>query len=384
MDTDQPPYAYPPQPQRSSNRTLLVVLALVVVALVVVWSQRFHFGKLHTGKVQPRTVTARGDLSEEEKATIELFEAASPSVVYVSPMALRRDFFSLNVLEVPQGTGSGFIWDADGHVVTNFHVISGANAVRVTLADGSTHEAAVVGVAVDKDLAVLKIDAAPGDLRPVAVGTSSDLRVGQKVFAIGNPFGLDFTLTTGVVSAIDREMRSLSDRTISGVIQTDAAINPGNSGGPLLDSAGRVIGVTTQIVSPSGASAGIGFAVPIDQVNRVVSQLIAYGHIKRPGLGINIASDSIARRLGLEGVLIVNVVSGGAAEAAGLRGTTQRADGSLDLGDIILRVGDTMTPTTDALLDALEKHKVGDVIELTVQRGNRSIPVKVTLKEVSG
>ncbi|GAF73544.1 unnamed protein product [marine sediment metagenome] len=382
MNTDQPPDRWDSRAHRPYNRTLLFVLVLLVVALVVVWGQRFRSGVTYSGKIEPRVVTPRGDLADDEQATIELFRAVSPSVVYVSPMALRRDLFSLNVFEVPRGTGSGFIWDADGHVVTNFHVISGASTVRVTLADGSTYEADIVGVAPDKDLAVLKIKAPPGLLPPVAVGSSSDLRVGQKVFAIGNPFGLDFTLTTGVVSALGREIRSVTGRTIQDVIQTDAAINPGNSGGPLLDSAARVIAVNTQIYSPSGASAGIGFAVPIDEVCRVVPELIAFGRVTRPGLGVKIVPDSIARRLGLEGVMIDSVAKGSAAEAAELRGIRERADGQLLLGDVILRMGETPTPTADALLNALEKYKVGDTVELTIQRENRSYRTPITLQEV--
>jgi S1-C subfamily serine protease len=251
----------------------------------------------------------------------------------------------------------------------------------VTTSDNNTYDAQLVGAAPDKDIAVLKIDEA-GRYPPVAVGSSSDLRVGQKVFAIGNPFGLDFTLTTGVVSALNREVPTFGGRTIRGVIQTDAAINPGNSGGPLLDSAGRLIGVTAQIFSPSGASAGIGFAVPVDEVARVVPQLIAHGRVTRPGLGISIVPDAYVQRMGIEGVLIASVNAGSAAEAAGLRGTYRRQDGRVVLGDIILRIDDTPTPTSNDLLNALEECKVGQEVKVTVLRDRQSLPVEVTLQGV--
>ncbi len=246
--------------------------------------------------------------------------SASPSVVYLTSLALKRDIFSLNLFEIPHGAGSGFVWDQDGHIITNFHVIQEASGARVTLADHSVWDAQLVGTAPDQDLAVLYINAPKHQLKPIAIGTSGDLQVGQKVFAIGNPFGLDQTLTTGIISALGREINAVTGRTISGVIQTDAAINPGNSGGPLLDSAGRLIGVNTAIYSPSGVSTGIGFAVPVDTVNRVVPQLIRHGRIIRPGLGVRIADDATARRFGLQGVLIIQVEKGSAAETAGLRG----------------------------------------------------------------
>jgi S1-C subfamily serine protease len=257
---------YEPPPRaggsgRSAARLLLVVL---VVLLAVLLYREMGFGLFRGPTGKPRPVTARGDLAADEKATIELFQNASPSVVYVSPVELRQNVFTLNVTEV-RGTGSGFVWDEQGHIVTNFHVIQDANECRVTLFDNSTYDASLVGYAADKDMAVLHISAPADRLRPILIGTSGDLKVGQKVFAIGNPFGLDYTLTTGVVSALNREIQSPAGRTIQGVIQTDAAINPGNSGGPLLDSAGRLIGMTTSIYSPSGASAGLGFAVPVDE-----------------------------------------------------------------------------------------------------------------------
>ena len=281
-------------------------LPLLIVAAVVGWLlfQTFR-PTLHDPRAVSRPVEARGDLASDERNTIDIFRNAAPSVVYITSIALRRNLFSLNVQEIPQGTGSGFIWDSQGRIVTNYHVISDANRLEVTLADHSSWKAVLVGAAPDRDLAVLQISAPADTLRPIAVGESKNLLVGQKVFAIGNPFGLDQTLTTGVVSALGREITAATGRTIHDVIQTDAAINPGNSGGPLLDSAGRLIGVNTAIFSPSGASSGIGFAVPVGEVNRVVPQIIAKGKLIRPGLGITLANRRLTEELGLEGVLIL-------------------------------------------------------------------------------
>ncbi|HEY7493040.1 MAG TPA: trypsin-like peptidase domain-containing protein, partial [Candidatus Tectomicrobia bacterium] len=297
----------------------------------------------------PRAITPRGDLAADERATIDLFRAVSPSVVYIT--TLTRDIFSLNLFEIPQGAGSGFIWDQDGHIITNFHVIQGASAARVTLADHSVWDAQLVGIAPDQDLAVLYIAAPQSRMPPIAVGTSADLLVGQKAFAIGNPFGLDQTLTTGAISALGREITAVTGRTIAGMIQTDAAINPGNSGGPLLDSSGRLIGVNTAIYSPSGGSAGIGFAVPVDTVNRVVPQLIRHGRVIRPGLGVSLADDTTARRLGLKGALIIQVGKGSAAEAAGLRGTRRDANGRILLGDVIIGIATEVVESSGDLMN---------------------------------
>jgi S1-C subfamily serine protease len=250
------------------------------------------------------------------------------------------------------------------------------------LADHSEWDAQLVGTDPSKDLAVLSIDAPPGLLTPIAIGTSSDLLVGQTVFAIGNPFGLDQTLTMGIISALGREITAANGRTIAGVVQTDAAINPGNSGGPLLDSAGRLIGVNTAIYSPSGSSAGIGFAVPVDIVNRVVHQIIRYGRVIRPGLGIRIADDATAQRLNLPGILILQNEPSGAAAAAGLRGTSRDAVGRLVLGDIIVGIDGDPTETADDLLNALEKHKVGDTVNVDIIRQNKRLRLPVTLQAV--
>lgn len=333
---------------------------------------------------EPRTVTPRGDLSDQEKSTIALFEAVTPSVVFITSTSRVQRRYGFDIFEIPRtGAGSGFIWDDDGHIVTNMHVISDAQRVRVTLSDHSTWPATFVGAAPEKDIAVIKINAPSSALRPIAVGTSHDLRVGQSVFAIGNPFGLDQSLTTGVVSALGRTISSLSDRSIEGVIQTDAAINPGNSGGPLLDSAGRLIGVNTQIVTRGGGSEGIGFAVPVDTVNEVVPQLIAHGRVVRPQMGVTILSDEQARRIGVEGVMIQAVSRGGGAEAAGLRGVTQSGEGDIVFGDIIVKVNNRTVRRADDLLTELEKHRAGDTVQVEFVRGNETMSAEVVLQAPS-
>lgn len=330
----------------------------------------------------PRSVQPRGELWDSEKATIALFEQVSPSVVYVSPIARVRPLFSPNPIEVERGTGSGFVWDKQGHIITNYHVIYEASAVRVTLHGGKRYNAKLVGHVAEKDIAVLRIDAPGDELHPVSIGTSRDLKVGQNVFAIGNPFGLDSTLTTGIISALDRSIASVVGRMIEGVIQTDAAINPGNSGGPLLDSAGRLIGINTAILSSSGSSAGIGFAVPVDVVNRVVPQLIAHGRVERPGLGVILVRDAVARQLDIKGVILYRVAPNSAAERAGLQGVRELRNGDVELGDVIVKVGGTPVATQDALLNALERYEVGEEVELTVLRDNKQRTVKVRLQAV--
>ncbi|MCL2340473.1 MAG: trypsin-like peptidase domain-containing protein [Proteobacteria bacterium] len=329
-----------------------------------------------------RPVEARGDLADDEKNTIAIFRNAAPSVVYITSIAVRRDLFSLNAYEIPRGTGSGFIWDRQGRIVTNYHVIADASRLEVTLADHSTWKAALVGAAPDRDLAVVQIDAPADKLRPIAIGASKDLLVGQKVFAIGNPFGLDQTLTTGIVSALGREITAATGRTIHDVIQTDAAINPGNSGGPLLDSAGRLIGVNTAIYSPSGGSSGIGFAVPVGEVNRVVPQIIARGKPIRPGLGATLANRRLTDELGLEGVMILKVLPGSTAEKAGLRGVAQVRDG-LVLGDIILAVNGAAVRDDESLRDELERYEVGQSVTLTLRRDTGTVEARVTLEAMN-
>ena len=335
-------------------------------------------------EVRPRPVAPPPpELGADERATMAVFDKVSRSVVFISNTAIQRDFWSLDTMEVPQGSGSGFVWNKQGHIVTNFHVIYGANSIKVTLGDRVEYKAAVIGADPDHDLAVLQIQAPDDVLSPVTVGTSQDLRVGQKVLAIGNPFGLDHTLTTGVVSALGRTIKSLSNRTIEGVIQTDAAINPGNSGGPLLDGSGRVVGVNTQIVSPSGAFAGIGFAVPMDTVNRIVPELIKHGKLIRPGLGVSLVPDAMVRRWGIKGLVIGKVWRAGAADKAGLKGARETVNGRVELGDVIVAVGGKPVATVDDLLDVMEAHRVGDQVTVEILRGNRREKVAVTLQAVN-
>lgn len=327
-----------------------------------------------------RPVSPQDRLSNNELATIKLFEDAAPSVVFITTTALQRDFFSRRVTEVPSGTGSGFIWDRSGHIITNYHVIRNANRAQITLADQSTYMAEVVGVAEDKDLAVLKIDVGNNRLRPIPIGTSDDLKVGQSVYAIGNPFGLDQTLTTGVVSALGREIKSVSGLPIRDAIQTDAAINPGNSGGPLLDSSGRLIGVNTSIYSPSGASAGIGFSIPVDIVNWVVPELIKYGELRRPTLGISIATPYVAEQLKVnEGILIMSVIEGTTAERIGLKPTYRDQYGRFYIGDIITAVNGQQVNTRNDLILLLEKYKPGDEVELEIIRNKKRLKTAIIL-----
>jgi S1-C subfamily serine protease len=329
----------------------------------------------------PQTVpdVARHGLSNEERETIELFREASPAVVYITSMVVRRDMFTLNVLEIPQGTGSGFLWDDQGHVVTNYHVIRGADAAQVTLADNSTWEAKLIGTAPEKDLAVLRIEAPREHLHPIQVGNSGDLLVGQKVLAIGNPFGLDQTLTTGIISALGREIESVTRIPIRDVIQTDAAINPGNSGGPLLDSAGRLIGVNTAIYSPSGAYAGIGFAIPVDTVKWVVPDLITHGRVVRATLGVHLAALQVGQRLGIEGALVLDVVPGSGAERAGIKPTRRDTRDRAVLGDVIVAIDGEAVKDNNDLILLLETKKPGDHVQVELMRDGRREAVTVTL-----
>jgi S1-C subfamily serine protease len=317
--------------------------------------------------------------STDEENNVEIFQRAAPSTVYITNKGLRRDLFSLNVFEMPQGTGTGFIWSKDGIVVTNAHVIEGASSVVVRLADQSSWEAQLVGMAPDKDIAVLRIAAPREKLTPLPFGDSDQLRVGRKVLAIGNPFGLDNTLTTGIVSALGREISSPTGRTIRGVIQTDAAINPGNSGGPLLDSSGRLIGMNTAIIGPGGGSAGIGFAVPVNTVRKVVPELLKHGRLIRPVLGVGLVDDSIAANLGLKGVIVQDVQRGGAAAEAGLVGLRRTPDGRVALGDVIVAVEQAAVRNTDDLLSALEQYKPGDVVAVKTLRDGREHTFQVRL-----
>jgi S1-C subfamily serine protease len=371
-------------------RVLLAMLVLAVGVFYFFMSKTgFTFGaetdpvpqvtKLPEKRVNTTNVAPVTRIFDSEAATIQLFETAKPSVCFITTMQVRQDFFSRNSEEVPSGTGSGFIWDMDGHIITNYHVIQGGNKARVTLSDKKSYDAEVVGVAPEKDLAVLKIKATGSKLVPLPIGTSHDLKVGQATFAIGNPFGLDHTLTTGVVSALGREIKSLTGRPIKDVIQTDAAINPGNSGGPLLDSSGRLIGVNTQIYSPSGASAGIGFSIPVDEVNWVAQDLVKYGEVRRPVLGITALPGQYAAEWNIEGVMISEVIKNGPAAKAGLKALTQDSQGNIEPGDIIKSVNTAPVTNFNDLVLALEKLTPGQTVSIGYDRNGSKKTVNVVL-----
>ena len=371
-----PPPLPPPPPRRQGILILLLGLLLGLVIYRYVWQRG-------TPAIESRPIAPRGDLSDLEKTTINLFRQSRPSVVYITTLTQRMNVWTMNVTEIPAGTGSGFVWDNAGHIVTNFHVVQNASGARVTLADHTTYDADIVGVAPNNDLAVLKISAPADKLPPILVGSSHDLQVGQMVYAIGNPFGLDQTLTTGIVSALGRTIESVGGKPIEDIIQTDAAINPGNSGGPLLDSAGRLIGVNTAIYSPSGSSAGIGFAIPVDTVNRVVPQLIRTGKVERPSLGVTFFGDRISQQitnqLGVEGVVILAVPPNSDAEKAGLRGTQRTSRGQITPGDIIQKLNDRPVRSSQDIYLALEKLHPGDTVTLTIWRDGQTLQVPLKL-----
>ncbi len=365
--------------RRVSTITLLFAMLSLLLACIACSTVAWLWRGAAAPAPEPVAVTPRGDLAPIERSTVELFRNASPSVVYITRLAVRSDPFRRNFLQIPEGTGSGFVWDRQGHIVTNNHVIDGAGAARVTLADGSTWPAELVGTVAAKDLAVLRIRAPESALHPLPIGTSHDLVVGQSVFAIGNPFGLDHTLSTGVVSGLEREIMSQGGHPIQGVIQTDAAINPGNSGGPLLDSAGRLIGVNTAIYSPSGASAGIGFAVPVDGIARMVPQLIEHGRVIRPSLGVHLADPQMLQRLQLSGALVLVVEPGSPAEQAGLRPTQRDGYGRLILGDVIVGVDGAPVSGPLDLYRILDRKNVGDTVRLRFRRGREELEVTTAL-----
>lgn len=369
-------------PSSSRPSGFLLGLLLLVILALLLWQPPWASWR-DVPSAQPRAITPRGDLAADEAATIELFEKARESVVFITTREQVQDLWTRNIFSVPRGTGSGFLWDEFGHVVTNFHVIQGASEAWVRLADGRQLRASLVGASPAHDLAVLRIGLGQQRPAPLPLGESHNLRVGQKVFAIGNPFGLDWTLTTGIVSALDRSLTTDAGTTMEHLIQTDAAINPGNSGGPLLDSAGRLIGVNTAIYSPSGASAGIGFAVPVDTVNRIVPQLIRHGRYLRPSLGIQVNEElnrRLTRLLGIEGVVVLGVMPGSGAEAAGLMGATRAPDGFIVPGDIILAVEGRPVSSVRELQTRLDDFKVGDTLRLTIVNQGQRSEKQVTLQ----
>ncbi len=328
-------------------------------------------------RAEPRAVSPRAPLPPSEQALVDLFQNAAPSVAYITTEVLQpTGFFTATVAK---GAGSGFIWDDLGHVVTNNHVVEGARSVFVQLDAGDPVEARIVGTSPDYDLAVVLLTRPPRGLRPIPLGTSRDLRIGQSVYAIGNPYGLQRTLTRGIVSALNRELPTTEFREVVGVIQTDAAINPGNSGGPLLDSAGRLIGVNSAIQSESGSSAGIGFAIPVDLVNRVVPSLISRGRAPLPGIGINPVRPDLVERAGIAGVVIAEVRRGTPAARAGLK-PLDRASGKL--GDIIVGVNGKRTETLSSFVAELDRSGIGATVDLIVVRDDKERHVKIEVVEL--
>jgi len=361
-------------------RNLLYVLLVFLFVIYIFPSfQAWWISK----SAEPRTVSARGELAVAEQTSIDIFRQASPSVVFITTLTERVNFWTRDISRMPRGTGSGFVWDQHGHVVTNYHVIKGASEIHIRLNDQRSFRAVLVGSSPAHDIAVLRMPVPINPPTSILIGSSHDLQVGQAMFAIGNPFGLDHTLTTGVVSALNRSIRDKDGSIIRGLIQTDAAINPGNSGGPLLDSAGRLVGVNTAIYSPSGANTGIGFAVPVDEVNRVVPQLIAHGKYQRPSMGIGIddrISALITRQLATQGVLILTVEENSAAAKAGLRGTSRLQDSEIIVGDIIQRIGKHEVHDTESLLNALEQFRIGDKVEVSFVRNNKVMKTEIVLE----
>ncbi len=366
----------------------MVKLARILIIIVIIWIVADFFGIKPTRFFQPKTgmrpvAQPVGDLGADERVNMEVFEQASPSVTYITNKKFRRDYFSLNVTEIPQGTGSGFLWDSKGHIVTNFHVIYEADGIEVKLMDGKRYDATVVGADPDHDLAVLQISPTNLNISPLMIGSSSDLRVGQKVLAIGNPFGLDSTLTTGIISALGRTIQSMTKRYIHDVVQTDAAINPGNSGGPLLDSYGRLIGVNTAIISPSGTYSGVGFAVPVDTVNRVVTKLINFGKVGRPGFGISLIPEHIMSRIGIEGVGILEVFKGSSAADAGLKEVKRLSNGQIELGDIIIEVDGSKVKNSTDLVRIMDRHEVGDEVDIVIIRNNVKKTMRIVIQSIN-
>ncbi|MCF7975030.1 MAG: trypsin-like peptidase domain-containing protein [Phycisphaerae bacterium] len=373
----------PPQKAPESGHRLTVLLLVLVVIVIIFQTGLWFSGFYSSPSVQLRAITPRGDLAQDEKTTIELFQEASPSVVYITSLTVQRNLFNLRATAIPRGTGSGFVWDDRGTIITNLHVVSGGTEAQVTLSDQSSWLAKLVGVEADKDLAVLHIDAPREALKPLALGTSGDLLVGQKVFAIGNPFGLDQTLTTGVISGLGREIQSQSGRPIEGVIQTDAAINPGNSGGPLLDSAGRLIGINTAIVSPSGAYAGVGFAVPVDVVNRVVPQIVEFGRVRKPDLGIDMAD--VSMRIGrsrVKGILVRGVNPGSGAQKAGIKPPQLDRFGYPVQVDLIIACDNVPVETQNDLFRILDQHEIGDTVKVRIRRNDKTFEANVILQDL--
>jgi 2-alkenal reductase len=361
----------------NNKRTLFIVLIFLTIVVAYMFFDQAMFNSRRIVS-KPRDVVARGDLAEIEQSTITLFDQAAPSVVYIFTENAVTGFFGRQ--EIRQGAGSGFLWDNFGHVVTNFHVIREATRIQVRLDSGEAIGATYVGGSQDHDLAVVRLRSKPGHTLPIPVGSSSDLAVGQSVYAIGNPFGLSRTLTTGVISALDRRLPTAGGREVMGVIQTDAAINPGNSGGPLLDSAGRLIGVNTAIISKSGNFSGIGFAVPVDVVNQVVPKLITKGKVPRPGIGVIFLEEETAAGLGVVGLVIDRVIADSGAARAGLQGIDYRYR---RLGDVIIAADGKEVRNIDDFMRILEDFEIGQLISLQVQRNDQIRTIEVKIMDLS-
>jgi len=325
---------------------------------------------------------SQSQLTEDERNTIEVVKRNQNSVVFITNIQLVRDFFFASEEAVPRGSGSGFVWDDKGHIVTNYHVIEDGDIFNVTLPSQEQRRARLIGKEPTKDIAVLRIEGNLSGLFPVVTGSSRDLQVGQKVIAIGNPFGFDHTVTKGIVSAIGRNMPGAGGVTIRDMIQTDASINPGNSGGPLLDSTGQLIGMNTMIISPSGSSSGIGFAVPVDTIKKIAPEIILYGKVKRPGLGVALMNDLYARRIGVQGVVILEAPGGSEADRAGLKGLGRDRYGRLFLRDIIVGIDGTKVTSYDDLYGVLDSHKISDTVTLTVAREGKERKVRLTLVSI--
>ncbi len=373
----------------NSSRSPLLTLALIAMVLFLLMQLKEKTGKPRidspsTSVIQKSDADPLNPFSQSAPLLTapEVYRNVSPSVVSVVNNAyVRRGFFSFQVYEVEQGAGSGFVWDKAGHIVSNYHVVHNASRITVAFQDGTGYAATLVGIAPDYDLAVLKISAPPELLHPVTVCSSKNLEVGRGVYAIGNPFGLDTTLSAGIVSALGRTITSMTDRKIYNAIQTDAAINPGNSGGPLLNCCGQLIGVNTAILSPSGAYAGIGFAVPSDTVSRIVPQLIKRGRVTRAGLGMQLLPDHVTKRAALEGVAIYTVFEKTPAAAAGLQGLRITPGNRLLFGDIITAVDDIRVTTIEELQAILDPLAPGDSVTLSVTNNSAARKVEIALVE---
>ena len=362
-----------------SIRILLLILITLLALFVFLPIIENIWASMHS---EPRSITSRGELSLTEKTNIEIFQQSSPSVVYITTLEDTLNLWTRDITRIPRGTGSGFIWDRQGHIITNYHVLQGASAVRIRLSDQRTFNATLIGASPEHDLAVLRIPMTTNMPKPLSIGTSHDLQVGQITYAIGNPFGLDQTLTTGVVSALNRSLRNNYGSSIEDLIQTDAAINPGNSGGPLLDSAGRLIGINTAMFSLSGTYAGIGFAVPVDTVNRIVPQIIKEGHYQRPKLGITInesLNKEITRELGISGVAVIEVQPNSAAERSGFNGVIIK-NNTIISGDVIVGIDQHKIENTKMLLFTLEKYHIGDRVKLKIMRNKQEVVIPLVLQ----